>query len=173
MNHTSNYQLSQWNKDDRIMMEDFNRDNARIDSAIAAEVSARKSAIAGVRQEAAAESAGRDQEVQAIQTTLTKKGNCKIYTATYQGDGSYGQQQPSSLTFPKKPVLFCVMPEGYGYGFWCAPGTTVAYLIGATSGTSVTTAWSGSTVSWYGNSAEKQLNENGKTYHVTALLALE
>ena len=36
MQHTQNYQLSRWEKDDRIMMEDFNADNARIDAALAA-----------------------------------------------------------------------------------------------------------------------------------------
>lgn len=28
MNKTANFQLTQWEKTDRIMMEDFNRDNA-------------------------------------------------------------------------------------------------------------------------------------------------
>lgn len=35
MNHTSNYQLSQWDKSDRILMEDFNADNAKVDTALA------------------------------------------------------------------------------------------------------------------------------------------
>ena len=33
-NHTPNYQLSQWSRDDRILMEDFNSDNAKIDRAL-------------------------------------------------------------------------------------------------------------------------------------------
>lgn len=41
MNKTDNYQLSQWEKTDRIMMEDFNRDNANIEAALAAEQAAR------------------------------------------------------------------------------------------------------------------------------------
>lgn len=35
MTKTTNYQLNQWEKTDRIMMEDFNTDNAKIDAAIA------------------------------------------------------------------------------------------------------------------------------------------
>lgn len=35
MNYTSNYQLSQWDKSDRILMEDFNADNAKVDTALA------------------------------------------------------------------------------------------------------------------------------------------
>ncbi len=34
MNHTNHSQLNQWEKSDRILMEDFNRDNARIDAAL-------------------------------------------------------------------------------------------------------------------------------------------
>lgn len=36
MEHTEYYQLSQWEADDRIQMEDFNADNAKIDAALAA-----------------------------------------------------------------------------------------------------------------------------------------
>ena len=34
MNQTPNYQLNQWDKSDRIMMEDFNADNAKIEAAL-------------------------------------------------------------------------------------------------------------------------------------------
>ena len=51
MNKTANFQLTQWEKTDRIMMEDFNRDNAAIDAAlksnadgVAAETAAREAA---------------------------------------------------------------------------------------------------------------------------------
>ena len=36
MQKTANYQLNQWVKSDRIQMEDFNRDNAKIDAALKA-----------------------------------------------------------------------------------------------------------------------------------------
>lgn len=36
MNQTSNFGLSQWEKDDRIQMEDFNADNTKIDAALQA-----------------------------------------------------------------------------------------------------------------------------------------
>jgi hypothetical protein len=36
MNKTPNYQLNQWNKSDRIQMEDFNADNAKIEAALQA-----------------------------------------------------------------------------------------------------------------------------------------
>ena len=36
MQKTVNYQLNQWVKSDRIQMEDFNSDNAKIDAALKA-----------------------------------------------------------------------------------------------------------------------------------------
>ena len=36
MTKTTNYQLNQWAKSDRIMLEDFNADNAKIDAALGA-----------------------------------------------------------------------------------------------------------------------------------------
>ena len=36
MNHTTNYQLNQWAKSDRLMMDDFNADNTKIDAALGA-----------------------------------------------------------------------------------------------------------------------------------------
>lgn len=34
MNKTEKYQLNQWEKTDRIMMEDFNEDNAKLEAAL-------------------------------------------------------------------------------------------------------------------------------------------
>lgn len=58
MNKTENYQLNQWELADRIRMEDFNGDNAKIDAALksqaealAAETTAREAADATLRNE--------------------------------------------------------------------------------------------------------------------------
>ena len=47
MKQTPNYQLSQWEKMDRLLMEDFNRDNAKLDAALA-EVSASAAASSSI-----------------------------------------------------------------------------------------------------------------------------
>ena len=39
-NHTANYQLNQWAKADRVMMDDFNADNTKIDAALKANADA-------------------------------------------------------------------------------------------------------------------------------------
>ena len=40
MTQTTNYQLNQWAKADRVMMDDFNADNAKIDAALKANADA-------------------------------------------------------------------------------------------------------------------------------------
>ena len=40
MTKTTNYQLNQWAKSDRLMMDDFNADNAKIDAALKANADA-------------------------------------------------------------------------------------------------------------------------------------
>ena len=84
MNKTANFQLTQWEKTDRIMMEDFNRDNAAIDAALKA--NADKAA--------------------ALQTALAGAGNCEIGLISYTGNGKSGANNPTIINFPKKPTLF-------------------------------------------------------------------
>ena len=74
-NQTPNYQLSQWERDDKIQMEDFNTDNAKIDAALKAEAAAR----------------------------AARTGNCQIYTTSYVGTGKWGTGGPNSVTFPTGP----------------------------------------------------------------------
>ena len=78
MIQTANYQLSQWESTDRILMADFNTDNQKIDAAlkanaeaIAAEAEARNAAIA------AEESARLAQPTYTLlkTTTVTASGN--------------------------------------------------------------------------------------------------
>ena len=86
---TPNYRLSRWAGTDRIMMEDFNRDNAAIDTALKS--NADKAA--------------------ALQTALASCGNCKIVYGTYTGTGKSGSANPNKLTFSGKPVLVIVQAQ--------------------------------------------------------------
>lgn len=81
MNKTANFQLTQWEKTDRIMMEDFNRDNAAIDAAL-------KSNADNV----AAETAARE----TADTALGKKAGLQlIETAVFSGKGKSSVAQLS------------------------------------------------------------------------------
>lgn len=144
MNQTSNYQLNQWDAEDRIMREDFNADNAKIDAALAE-----------------------------MAETVAKTGNCKIVYGSYTGNdmyGAYGGQK--TLTFNGTPLaifvggnyqFFAVKGIGRAMAFQPSQQSTAEYL-----------TWGENTVSWYNTeSAFHQLNASGTTYHYIVLLATE
>lgn len=137
MDYTQNLHLPQWEKTDRIMMDDFNDAFDKIDAAVAA------------------------------------KGNCRIETGSYTGNGQYGIEHPSTLTFPFAPKEICIMQTN-------APNTHIRFYPNAAETyaaysdtvTQLTVSWSngGKTLSWYTNlNATAQLNLNGKTYFYTVL----
>lgn len=80
MNKTANFQLTQWEKTDRIMMEDFNRDNAAIDAALKS--SADKAAAALAATTALEQKMG----LQHIQTVNGTTGDCSIFTYSIDWD---------------------------------------------------------------------------------------
>ncbi len=101
MNHTPNYALSQWERTDKVLMEDFNADNAKLDGALKAEADART---------ALAETVSRQGSTLSSHTaSLAKLGNCQVYTTTYTGDGGATR----SLSFPAYPVFVFVQLAGY------------------------------------------------------------
>lgn len=60
MNYTENYRLNQWDAEDRILREDFNRDNANVESGLSTlkqgletETRSREEAVSAAKQEAA------------------------------------------------------------------------------------------------------------------------
>lgn len=143
MNKTANFQLTQWEKTDRIMMEDFNRDNAAIDTALKS--NADKAA--------------------ALQTALEKCGNCRITISNYKGTGTLGEAHPTSLTFAEPPLLVFVLgPES---GFMARGRAMNAFQ--SSSNATPTTTWSADqkTVSWYTPyDAKYQLNTKDAVYQV-------
>ena len=148
-NQTPNYRLSQWERTDRVLMEDFNADNAKIDGALKAEADARAAGDA------------------ALQAALVKKGNVRAEFYTYTGTGTSGSDSPPCLIpFTNgEPLLIMVLGGG--------KRTLVLYRGSGESvvGNSlVSSSWSNSGVSWYSYKVEPQdqLNVNGRTY--TALM---
>ena len=149
MNKTANFQLTQWEKTDRIMMEDFNRDNAAIDAALKS--NADKAA--------------------ALQTALAGAGNCSIETKSYTGNGNYGQNNPSRITFSKKPkfVLLC------GYSFLLLlMGKENAPFVGFFASDRIYTcnivySWSGNTLQFHSTqNAYAQGNTSNQLYQAIA-----
>ena len=95
MQKTEHYQLNQWEKTDRILMEDFNADNTKIAAALAEN----KRAIEAT--EASCSSA--------IEAVAAAAGNCKVITGTYTGSGTYNKADTAvKLAFPARPALLLI-----------------------------------------------------------------
>lgn len=104
----------------------------------------------------------------------------KIATGSYTGTGTYGADNPCSLTFPFSPKLWGIVSIGSaGSSQYCAQGSNV--VVGKPTGTvyfnpggissnlEQTMSWSGNTVRWYNTSREwYQLNALGATYYYFA-----
>lgn len=86
-NQTSNYGLSQWEATDKVLREEFNQDNAKIDAALAQEKAAREEAVA------------------AVAATVTK-----IVWGSYTGNGA--ASKTISLGFTPQAVLLAA-ESGY------------------------------------------------------------
>ena len=131
------------------MMEDFNRDNAAIDAALKA--NADKAA--------------------ALQTALAGAGNCSIEIKSYTGNGNYGQNNPTRITFSKKPkfVLLC------GYSFLLLlMGKENAPFVGFFASDRIYTcnivySWSGNTLQFHSTqNAYAQGNTSKQLYQAIA-----
>ncbi len=152
MNKTANFQLTQWEKTDRILMEEFNSDNEKIDTAL-------KSSADGVA---------------ALQTALASCGNCKIVYGTYTGTGKAGSANPNKLTFDGKPVLVIVQAQSNttDFDFHLRMIRGCDWAVGDRNNYSYTNsvAWGENYVSWYNNKAETQFNLQGSVYSYIALI---
>lgn len=84
MNHTQNYQLSQWVKSDKVQMEDFNADNAAIDAALGTHAAA-------------------------LAALETSKGNCRVETQSYTGQSTQDKDgSRNSLSFSGQPAFVLI-----------------------------------------------------------------
>lgn len=155
---TANYQLSQWASTDRILMADFNSDNAKIDTAL----SALAEAVAAKADGAA---------VTALAEAVNGKGNCEIELTTYTGTGEVGPT-PTVIQFPKMPLMFfvwggtalMVAKGGDDYGVICGEGTSTGVV------QRMHLTWSGNQCSFYHTAyARLQMNAASTTYHVLAV----
>ena len=144
MNKTANFQLTQWEKTDRIMMEDFNRDNAAIDAALK----------------------GNADKAAALQTALAGAGNCEIGMISYTGTGKSGDSDPTTVTFPKMPAgFFLCGSEAY---LVVRGGDTHACLINYTGSytymSQMQVSWTGNQFQFSSSKPSYQLNEKGVPY---------
>ncbi len=163
MNQTTNYNLNQWDAADPVRREDFNSDNAIIDAALKAAADAR----AAVDKRAD----GLEAVLAEHTAQIAKLGNCQVYTTTYVGNGQCGEEHPSTLTFPQKPLLAFVSRNGYNILRIFPFNTSYSYRESSLIYVEIT--WSGNTVIWNASTPDGQMNSNGTTYYVTAFYAMD
>lgn len=142
MNQTKKYQLNLWDKTDRIQMEDFNADNAKIEAALASV--AEQSAL------------------------VTQCGNCQLYYGTYTGTGSGA----TVLSFEKKPLFVTIMGHNIWITAMQGAPVAIGKNAGELYSGYNTAAWSGNGVSLTNtdNDMESQCNKKSVTYYVMALM---
>ena len=149
---TPNYRLSRWAGTDRILVEEFNDNWDKIDTAL-------KSNADGVA---------------ALQTALASCGNCKIVYGTYTGTGKAGSANPNKLTFDGKPVLVIVQAQSNttDFDFHLRLVRGCGWAVGDRGNYSYTNsvAWGENYVSWYNDKAETQFNLQNSVYSYIALI---
>jgi hypothetical protein len=145
MEHTSNYNLSQWAGEDRILREDFNADNAKIEAALA---------NAGNCKIAAGSYTGTGTSGSwAKSNSLTFAFVPKLViikdNSTYQQVGVFIWNCNATVHSSNSTY------------------TAVFYMTG--SGVPMV-KYEGNSMSWFSNNnAVKQMNDNGKTYRWIAI----
>lgn len=156
MKNTANYQLNQWEQADRILMADFNADNLKVDGALA----------------------GLQTTVTAQTAELAKRGNCSIGLLSYTGAGTAGVNNPTRITFPRRPKAFIVR-GGRTMAVWTELDTNRLFVIAYNGNSAV---FPDTLINWSGNQAQIyntgsmnatifQANEASVVYHVIAFYA--
>ena len=155
-NHTTNYNLNQWEATDQVLRTEFNQDNAKIDAA-----------LKGL--------ADKDTALEAMVSAATgAAGNCEMEFFTYYGTGDYGSGNATQITFSTLPDVFFIvgdMAVVMGRG-----GVKSGVLIGrdvlvdSSFVSDISGTWSGNRVSYVNSlDARYQMNTSGKTYWVLGL----
>ncbi len=147
MTKTEHFQLNQWELTDRIMMEDFNADNKKIDDLLHKTV----------------------QQIEEVRDT-----QLQFFKGEYTGTGVYGAANQNTLTFPFAPKLVVVRPYNSHYApAYFYAGETVAwggYV--SNGGVEFHVTWSedGKTLSWYNvQGHDQQYNYTDRPYHYFAI----
>lgn len=98
-----------------------------------------------------------------------KQAGVKIATGSYVGTGTYGADNPCSLTFDFEPKLLFIQNNAEStnpFSCWIVSGTYKTEQDGYT----VYFTWNNNVVIWYAiNNATAQLNGNGLTYLYVAI----
>ena len=152
-NYTTNYQLNQWEARDQVLRTEFNQDNQKIDTALAANAEA-----------IAAEVVART----ALAETVAGKGNCQLHYSAYTGNGNTSR----TFTFSGPPRFLCIMGGGSDYFLLAVQGAPFSVCYGNGTKDYGTPSWSGNSVTITvvdDYRTDFICNASGKSYFLIAL----
>lgn len=96
-------------------------------------------------------------------------GAARIKTGTYVGTGTYGVNNPNSITFDFEPKLVILQHESATVTL-IRGSSEVRYYKTSSTGLVLKLSWSGKVLSWYNvDSATGQFNSSVVTYHWAAI----
>ena len=149
-NQTTNYQLSQWVKSDKVQMEDFNADNAKIDGALKAQadvLAAHGEVLAGL-------------------------SNCRVHFTSYVGNGVCDLAHSPRIPLPGVPNLLIVCGHSQWMLYQPESGSTAHVINGSLTGY-FGVGWEGSTaiLQQSPNNQSSEMNSNNSKYYVIAIYA--
>ena len=159
---TPNYRLSRWEGTDRVLVEEFNDNWDKIDTAIkgnagaiAAEVSARESGDSTLQT--------------TLQAALAKCGNCQIFVGAFTGDGAAAR----TLSFSGKP-LFVLVTTADGHrknrSLSMIRGTTTTYADITDTNSVTVVSWADASVTFETPNPAYGVNIGQTAYVYMALL---
>ena len=146
MNQTPNYQLNQWDKTDRIRMEEFNADNAKIEAALAS-------------------------HSQSISGMLKVVSGSYVGTGVY----NTGNENTLTFDITPLAIIITADVSGSvsGGGTVFLAGQTKSPGLGSnynSSGLGLMATWGDHSLSWYSyENADRQLNKANTTYRYLVL----
>ena len=150
-NQTPNYALNQWERDDRVLMEDFNADNAKIDAALAAQ--------AGV--------------LAAHSEMLSKLSNCRVHLTSYTGNGICDLAHSPRVPLPAVPKILLVL-NNYNMLLHVPETGNYSTILSQSNGCFMGVSWDGTTavLEQYTSNRSSLMNGSGK-YYVLAFYEAE
>lgn len=149
-NYTEHYGLCQWKATDQVLREEFNQDQAKIDEALKA-LADKNTALES-----------------AITIVSAGAGNCQMELITYTGTGTYGEGNPTQITFSILPDVFIVVGDKSLY--LGRGGITNSMLASEDFINDDTCSWEGVRLSITNYvSARYQMNGKSKAYWVVGL----
>lgn len=127
MTKTTNYQLNQWAKSDRIMMDDFNADNQKLDAAL-------KEVADGGTKLAVGTYVGDGAATHTVSLAFTPKSVFISRSAgLYPTDGGAFLTQDYSITFQDWAVLGKITDNGFQVGSVTYSGSKLSPDLNAAS----------------------------------------